>query len=401
MSPGYVAPGQMLPALLLIAAASSPLTLVEAFDRASHTNLSLRATRQHVPVVEAGVRSAGMLPNPTLSLSYGLDDPRLVGGISMNLPFFGQRGAAIASAQALVPVAQADVEAKSVELHANVRRLYCALVTAQARVLIADETAVLAKELADLARLRTEAGGGTVLDVEQAALAFRRLDAARNSSVATRDAARPALNTVLGDAPDAAPALPAELELPTVPPLPDLLARLDQHPAIVKLEAERAAARTRANQGRVDVRPAPDASLELSTLQGAPGGVGIRGTIAFGVPILSQNQGPIAVAEAEAAEAEANKFAVRADLESRLRSAWTRLSSAVRQARFSLDDAVPSARRVEAMARLSYREGKTPLIAVLQAQTDTANARGDAADAANQAQQALADLEEATGVSFH
>jgi outer membrane protein TolC len=49
------------------------------------------------------------------------------------------------------------------------------------------------------------------------------------------------------------------------------------------------------------------------------------------------------------------------------------------------------------MARDAWELGRTPLIAVLQAQTELASAEAEASDAALSAQQALADLEEAAG----
>lgn len=392
----------MLAALLLIATtASAPLTLPEAFARAASRNLALQAARQRVPIAEAGVKTAGMLPNPTVSFSYGEDDPRFIAGLGMHLPFFGQRGASIAAARAQVPVSESEVQARAVQLHASMRRSYYALAAAEAHVQTAEETAGLAQQLANLARVREDAGAGTRLDVQQATLAAKRAASLRDQAAATRDAAQPILNALLGDPADAAVSVVAELSVPPPPPpLSELLAKMDQHPLVLGPRRERGAAMARLSQARVELRPAPDATLELSTLPGAPGGVGVRGTIAFGAPILSWNQGPVALAEAEADEAAARELAAKADLDSRLRAGLILLQAAVKRAQFTLQDQIPAAQEVEALARVAYKEGKAPLLTVLQAQADVASARNDAIDAVTQAQQALADVEEAAGVAF-
>ncbi len=52
------------------------------------------------------------------------------------------------------------------------------------------------------------------------------------------------------------------------------------------------------------------------------------------------------------------------------------------------------------LARIAYELGRTPLTNVLQAQADLARAQLDAVDADKAAWDALADLEEASGVWF-
>ena len=52
------------------------------------------------------------------------------------------------------------------------------------------------------------------------------------------------------------------------------------------------------------------------------------------------------------------------------------------------------------MARDAYELGRTPLLTVLQAQTELNSTRALAADAAAEAQRAFADLQEATGAQL-
>jgi cobalt-zinc-cadmium efflux system outer membrane protein len=376
------------------------LTLAEAYGRAARQNPELIAAQAHLPVVEAGVTTAGALPNPVLSVSSGRDEPTIIGGVGMRLPIFGQRSATIAAALAELPVSQALVAQRSVELHAVVRRDYFALAVAQAHATLGAEAAKLSKELADVTQKRFDAGAAPLLDVTQAALAARRAAQDQRTQDAARDAAEPALNAALGEQPEApVEAVDALSQLPEVAPIEAYLAQLDHHPTLTGIQSEQQAALARVAREHAVVRPAPDLTVELSQLT-AQGGLGVRGTLAFETPLLSRNRGPIDAAQAEATEAVARERAARTRLAAAVRSAWLRLRAAISRAHFFAEEQVPAAQKVESLARLAYQEGRTPLVGVLQAQTDVNAAKLQAVDAWADAQTALADLEEATGVGF-
>ncbi len=374
------------------------LSLTEAFEAANRRDPNLLAARAHLPVVEAGVTTAGAQLNPTLSASYGRDEPTFIAGVGMRFPVFGQRGAAVRTARAEVVVSEAVLAEQTVAEHAAVRRAYFTLAIAQAHVTLAEESTKLARALADVARARMEEGAAPPLDSSQADLAWHRAEQEQCAQEAARDAARPALNYLLGDAAEA-PSTASDPLMPSIETrtLDHWVSLLEKHPAVIGAEAERLAALARAAQERTVNRPAPDVTIELSNL---PGGLGVRGTVAAEVPLLSRNEGPIRAAEATAVEATEREKATRAKLAAGLRAAWTRLTAAVSRARFFAETQVPAAVQVEELARVSYREGRAPLVAVLQAQGDAMSSRLQAVDAVGDAQNALADVEEAAGVGF-
>src|SRR6267142_5530812 len=107
---------------MLVALLAATLSLSEARALADRRNGALLAAQAGVDVASAGVEVAGQLANPTLTASYGKDDPKLLVGMDVRMPIFGQRGAAIASAEAQKGVAEADAQVERAKLHAAVDR---------------------------------------------------------------------------------------------------------------------------------------------------------------------------------------------------------------------------------------------------------------------------------------
>src|SRR3954470_24242074 len=108
--------------MLFVLLVAAPLSLGDARALADHRSGGLLTAQAGVDVARAGVEVAGQLTNPTLSASYGKDDPRLQVGLDVRVPILGQRGAALASAEAQVAVAEADTLVERSKLHAAVRR---------------------------------------------------------------------------------------------------------------------------------------------------------------------------------------------------------------------------------------------------------------------------------------
>jgi outer membrane protein, heavy metal efflux system len=77
--------------LAAVALAAPPLTLEQALSAAVEANPDVVAARLEIPISDAAVRSAGELPNPTVTGSLGPDSPTLSAGVEQRLPIFGRR----------------------------------------------------------------------------------------------------------------------------------------------------------------------------------------------------------------------------------------------------------------------------------------------------------------------
>jgi cobalt-zinc-cadmium efflux system outer membrane protein len=384
-----------LGALAAIALLAQPLHLEDAFARARERNFGLAAARETIRAAEAGVEAAGALPNPTVGVSVGPDEPTVFGTLDLKLPVLGQRGTAIAAAERDVQVAQSDRGAREVALHAAVRRAYAALAAAQERARLAGDALRLAQDLEQRTSSRVQTGLAPQLEAVQAGLARKRAAQERDDRQAALASAREELGRLVGE-PDAASLEAADANFPLPSPPQALPA---QHPEVEAALHRQDAALARASRERAAIRPLPDLSLEFERLSGQPA-LGLRAGIAFDLPVLSWNGGKVREAQAQAQQAAAEAQDASLRLSSQLRAARARWDAASARARSFALDIVPSAEELVKMARAAWELGRTPLISVLQAQGELTSARAEASDAALAAQVALADIEEAAGVGL-
>ncbi len=394
----------LLPMVIAAAPASGtarPLTLREALLLAATQSPQLAEAALAIPVAEAGVAAAGAFPNPTVGASYGADEPRLFESFEARLPVFGQRTAAMEAARAELPIARAELAARRLAVRVQVRRAYSALALAQTRLLRLREAAQVAQTLGRMAKAKFDAGTASEFEVEQASLAALRaendvLDAEGN----LRDA-QWTLSALLAIGP------PERLEaadplwpIPAPPEPAKLAAAVPQHPEVITQIANHDAALARAHEQRANLVPVPVVSLEVQHFPTAEKPVGFRGGLFFEIPVLSWNRGAVAVEGARAAQAAAAAATREFSLTQQLEGARLRYDAAARKARLFHAQFIPAAQRVVELAQVAYRLGRTPLSNVLQAQADLGRAQLDAVDADKSAWDALAELEEASGVSF-
>lgn len=382
---------------LLLFTLSTPLSLRAAQALADQHSGALSAAQAQVAASRAGVEAAGQLANPTLSATIGPDDPKLTAGIDVKLPLFGQRGAAIDSAEKASRVTESEAQLQRSHLHAAIRRAHAALWAAGQQSALASEAAQLASQLAALTTERRRLGGAAELDVEQAKQALRRAQQDLADRQAEADAVREELAALLGIEPAGLEA--AAPESIDVPPVEALAQKAAAHPELEGLRRQQSAATARADEERTAVRPLPSVSLIAERLA-TGSGLGVRAGIAFDVPLLSWNRGRVHQQEELARVAAEQQRAAEQRLGGQLRAARARWSAAVSRAGNYARDLVAGATRVLEMAQAGYRIGRTTLITVLQAQGELSSARSRAVDATLDSQRAIADLEEALGADL-
>jgi cobalt-zinc-cadmium efflux system outer membrane protein len=380
-------------ALLLLAAA---LSLAEVRALADQHSPTLAASRTELEVARAGVDAAGQLPNPTFSVSYGEDDPKLLFGLDVKLPFLGQRSAAIGSAASLAKVARAEVDVSRIALHVAVRRSFAAHWAAVEQARLAADAARLAGDLAQASEERFRTGGAPQLDVEQARLAAQKAQADARDRAAEAEATLRELQAVVGwQLQDLAPPSTAR-----VPALDALLSRVGGHPELASLQFQEEAARARVHEENVAVLPLPIVTLTAERFTEQSPTWGARVGVAFDLPVLSLNRGRVNEQEAAARKASLLATAQRQKIAGQLGAARARWAAADERARFYGGAFLESAGRVLEMSKAGYRIGRTALVTVLQAEGDFSAARSRSVDAALEAQRALADLEEALGADL-
>ena len=262
-----------------------------------------------------------------------------------------------------------------------------------------EEAKKLTQDFLEKTQARFNAGTVPKLDVIKAQVGVAQ---AENDLIANERGvanARAALNRLLGrvlGAPiDAADSL-------TIPDEPPDIAQLEaiamgRRPELRGLESERAGARAQQKLAQQYLIPDLDFSITRSRPYGDQPeyetGIGI------GLPIFfwQHQRGEVAEAKQRTTELAAQYRDVAAQVGEDLRNAYATASTSLRQAIYLRDQLVPSAREAYRIASTSYSLGGSSALEVIDAQRTLLDAQTQYAAALAAANDAIADLERATG----
>jgi cobalt-zinc-cadmium efflux system outer membrane protein len=360
---------------------SGPITINQAVTEALDHNLSLLAERFNVTVAAAAVVTAGLRPNPVITVNAMRPDRDLVeSGVAVDegvvrTDYVVERGA---KRERRVEQAKLSQSVAELQLLDTTRRLVLDVRTAFAEVQLAKLNLALAREnlaaldnvvsinvervrTGDLAQVELSRSRLAALqfqnDVEQqtAKLAVAR---SRLSTLIGRGANAGALD-VIGDLRrDADPLDRAELQVRALESRPDLrAAKSEQARSVADLRLQLA-------NGKVDYT----ISGEYHRQEGG----GLRGND-YGVyfsaplPIFNRNQGEIARARVQQQQLDTKTKALEVGIEAELDEAFTEYTSSRRVVERIETGMLTQARDVRATMEYSYRRGEASLVEFLDA----------------------------------
>jgi cobalt-zinc-cadmium efflux system outer membrane protein len=382
------------------------LTLAEARALGARVGPDVVLAQRREAMARAQVDAAGALGNPSVTLQSARLSARFFAAVSVPVPLFGQRGAAVAAARSDADTAVVEIEALRVEARWNVTHAWLDLWEAQQRGRLLQTASDEAARLASIAEQRFAAGSTARLDVVRtgADRARARAEALAAGSMVAAASARLAAWLGPGDAnadantregplravgaPDVG-ALPAEETA-----LERLLAR---HPA---LDRDRAAAAASAARVRFEQRQRwPIVSAQLAVAEGDPTlpGTDVIGGVTFDAPVLSLRRGAIARAQAEEALARTTTDIDARRLGAQLGDAYQQARAATLRAQALETEVLPALEEARRMTEEAYRDGRVDLLRVLEAQRALYDGRVATVEARAAVERALADVERALG----
>jgi len=379
------------------------LTEVDAVRQALAQNAAFQERLAELGLSRADVIEAGLLPNPDLQVLFPLSGKNTEATLTFPLEFLWLRGRREHGARRASEATTARLVHAGMDLVRDVRLAYADLVLARRRLALLRQAAELRQKVADLAAARVRAGDATPLDELTArvdALSTKQ-EAARLTyeEVVAEERLRALLGIGLLRSPldlaavdgEAADAGSAGDDVP-----PDELvasAVADRSDAIGASLAV-AAARDRARLARSEwllVSGIVDANENDNG--GYEAGPGVKLTL----PLLNQNQGAVARAEAELERARRQQRTVRDRIVLDVREAHARLAQAREQLRVFRTELLPAMERAVDLAEKAYQAGETPFVQVLDASRLLLDARVREAQAAADLRKARAELERAVG----
>jgi cobalt-zinc-cadmium efflux system outer membrane protein len=376
-----------------------------SWDLESLTRVALRlhpdmeVARARVATAAAGLKTAGERPNPTVSWATGYttspESPWLYGG-NFDIPIetAGKRGDRLKQAEALTDAAHFDLAATAWSVRSRLRRAFLGYLLAgrQVELLRAEEAAraevvtVLEQQLAlgQVSRPEVDAVRIELANTRQTLRAAEgQVDQSRTVLAGAIGVPVAALAGVRLDWP--------QLDEPPAPPVTlqrtGLLNRLDLQRALAEYAAAEAALQLEIAKQYPDIHLSPSYAFDDGQNKYELG-------VTITLPILNQNQGPIAEAEARRRQLAAQFLALQAQLIGETEQA----SSRYRMARSELNEAttvVAESAQREKTLQLSVKIGEADAAALAAARVQIAVAARARLDALQKAQAALGALEDA------
>ena len=383
------------------------VTREQAIRQALARNPTLAVAREQVAQAKARVSQARALPEPSIGASIvgqpGAFRPRAGNesdlSVGVTIPFPGKillQGQAAKGDLGSIDEAY-TLQRQLVVFQTN--QAYDSLLVSLKHRQDLEEARKLTQDFLAKTQARFNAGTVAKLDVIKAQVGVAQ---AENDLIANERGvanARAALNRLLGRV------LGASIEAAdslTVPDAPPDLAQLEaiamaRRPELRGLQSEQAGARAQQKLAQQYLIPDLDFSITRSRPYGEQAeyetGIGI------GLPIFfwQHQRGEVAEARHRTSELAAQYRDVAAQVGEDLRNAYATASTSLRQVIYLRDQLVPSAREAYRIASTSYSLGGSSALEVIDAQRTLLDAQTQYAAALAAVNDAIADLERATG----
>lgn len=373
------------------------LTLAALYYRADFAAACAEAT-----TAEAGIRTAGALPNPTIGVGPGYEsEPQFPFIIDVTLDWpietGGKRERRVDQAKAIAAAARWGVAQAAWETRSRVRAALLEYVTAQRAAESAGDEAKARAEAVELLSQRLAAGGISRPELDRARLDLNNVQLASQTAQGRVSDAQAKLAAAVG--------VPVEALQQVRVNWPDL-DHLPAEGALPPLLVQQAALR-----GRADVRKAlseyagTEAALHLEIakqypdFQISPGYAFEEGIhkyklgASLTLPLLNQNQGPVAEAEGRRASAAARFDALQADVIGQCQQSLARYRSALAVLK-TANQILASGRQRREDVQAAFDVGRADRVGLTDAEVEVAAASTGQIEALRSAQAALGELED-------
>ena len=401
LPPGHVV-GERAPQAAA-AATAEPLSLAKAIELALEGNPEVAAAKRQWEATEGQVLQGRSRPNP--ELAYSLEDTRSktrTQSWQLNLPveLGGKRAARTKAAEKSREQAQAQLAELQATVRANVAAAYFDVLTAQERLVLARDSAALAKSSTDTVSKRVAAGKVSPVEESKARVAEAgvRVELAQAASEQRNALSR--LFALLGriDAPYTVLEGKAE-NLPSVPSLADLQPLISSAPGVVlaRIEVDRRKALTDLEQSK----RVPDVTVSVGMQRSNETQ---RNVLLFGVsvplPVFDRNQGNLLEALKLEDKARDELQAATVRLHSEVAQARERLSTITAEVQSLQQEVLPGAKSAYDAATIGFENGKFNFLEVLDAQRTYFTAKSQYLKALGEAHRAAADIDRLLGASM-
>jgi cobalt-zinc-cadmium efflux system outer membrane protein len=381
------------------------VTLAAARTQADRVAPPVELAERQAEVARTEVSVAGTFANPVATVQTSKETARLITGLSLPLPLFGQRGKAVDAARADADAIAQEREVARLTARWSVTNAWLELWAAQERAQVLALSSGDARRLLDVARERLQAGSAPRLDVVRATADSARALAETAAAQALIDATAARLVPwVGGDPARSSPRAAGRPPLPeALPPLEEIARRaLAQHPLLRRDRAQVVAAGAHLQlEQRLRV-PLPSAEVTVAHQDRSNDNrTDVIGGLSFELPLLSLRGGAIGRARAQQGAAQSALTLDQRQLTADIADAYHSTRAAAARSRALATAVLPAMEEARRMTEDGYREGRLDILRLLEAQRAVLDARLANLEAVVAWGRALADLERSAGVALY
>lgn len=378
-----------------------PLTLEAAIDLTMRANPSIAVAKRELEAIEGVRTQAAVRPNPTISTSMQdtrSDTRQIYLQLNQEIEMGNKRQARMEAADAFHQKAQAALESKKAEVHANVTSAFYEVLAAQERLKLSKSSLDVANLALDAAAKRVKAGKSAPVEETKSKIAESSAKIELHQATSQLNSARKRLSALWGNPLPVFENAQGDVEvISPMPPPTELTALLENSPAIslAKLEITTRDGMTKIERSKAT----PNITLSAGVINNQELGGLNQALLGLTVPIplFDRNQGNLQEAVSRQYKAQDELVALRAQLEANLGTQYERLSAARQSAESLRSEILPSAQSAFDVANKGFSAGKFGFLDVLDAQRTLFQAKSQYIQALLEAHQAVAEIERILG----
>lgn len=377
------------------------LSLSDSLDLAMKANPDIAVAIREREALEGRKVQAATRPNPYVSTS--IQDTRSANRqifLQLNQEFElgDKRTARMEAADAFYSKADAELETKKAEIHANVVLAFYEVLVSQERVTLANSSMEVAASALDAASKRVKAGKSSPVEQTKSNIAAASANIELVQAKTQLNNSRKRLSALWGiNSPNFERAAGDVMSIPNVNSMTELLDLVDAAPSVklAKQEINAREAMTKIERSKATPNITLSAGVlnnqELGGLNQALLGLSIP------IPVFDRNQGNVQEAVSRKSKAEDELVALRTKIQTNLLSQYERLNAA-RQASLALqNDILPNAQSAFDAANRGFSLGKFNFLDVLDAQRTLYQVKSQYINALLEAHQSVAEIERTVG----
>jgi cobalt-zinc-cadmium efflux system outer membrane protein len=354
----------------------SPLTFAATLARVLEVDPRLALLEAQLEEAAGLADQAEFAPNPTLEAEVenilgtgpyeGTDAAETTITYAQELETAGKRRLRTEVAERYRETLRIGLEALRLRITSETRTAFDRVVLAQRRLELRKQELDLANQSLEETRRLLEAARVSAVETARAELAVRERNFGLRQAEREEVAAREALINLWGATESTNLRVADTVAVSEPPALAVIETYIEAHPELRQLEAGRTTRQAELELEEANATPNVEVFAGIRHTREDDGDTVFLVGVGLPLPLFDRNQGNIRVAHARIAALEAERETLRRELLLEVRSSWRELASAFSEAVELRETLLPAAEKALTQTREGYREGRYPLLNVLE-----------------------------------